>query len=125
VSEMNAQDYYQLYRKKTIEAGFVPIGRQRFAGIIKTISLIPETIKYINEKQANDTESKDVKLPIPNVSGSLAADIRNKLSPVKNLCAMLKNREVDPYMERNDKLNDLVDSEIEKTLNVVEWLSSL
>jgi len=60
-----------------------------------------------------------------NVDVSLAADIRNKLSPVKNLCAMLKNREVDPYMERNDKLNELVDSETEKSLKVAEWLSSL
>lgn len=64
---MNAQDYYQLYRKKTTEAGFVPIGRQRFAGIIKTISLIPETVEHINEKQANGAESKDGKSPITHV----------------------------------------------------------
>lgn len=39
-------------------------------------------------------------LGIGDASDSLIADIRNKLTPVKNLCAMLKNREVEPYVEK-------------------------
>jgi len=84
------------------------------ADLIKVIAAYEELEKAVKNNAV-----------LPHVSGSLAADIRNKLSPVKNLCTMLKNREVDPYMEKNDKLNDLVDSEIEKALNVVEWLSGL
>jgi hypothetical protein len=82
---------------------------------------------YIGGKIVEDVlnEHYAEQLNLPLISDSLAADIRNKLSPVKNLCAMLKNREVDPYMEKNDKLNKLVDYEIEKSLKVVEWLSSL
>jgi hypothetical protein len=67
---MKEQDYYQLYRTKTIESGFVPIGRQRFAGIIKTISLIPETVQHITEKQTNELQPENDKLPIPHVSKS-------------------------------------------------------
>ena len=82
----------------------------------------------LSERQSSTevAEKPDSKaLHIADVSNSLVADIRNKLTPVKNLCAILKNRDVEPYMEKDDKLNKIVNSEIEKTLEVIEWLSNL
>ena len=61
---MKEQEYYQLYRKKTLEFGYTPIGRQRFAGIIKTISTIDSTIEHIQEKQlTNSSENPDSSKP--------------------------------------------------------------
>ena len=54
---MKEQDFYQLYRKKTIEDGFTPIGRQRFAGVIKTISILPETKSHLKEKQVSGIDT--------------------------------------------------------------------
>jgi hypothetical protein len=68
MSDLKAQEFYQLYRKKTIEAGFTPIGRQRFTGIIKTLSLIPETFEYIQNK-ANGDNSKPANCAIFDVVG--------------------------------------------------------
>lgn len=50
MSNLKAQEFYQLYRKKTIELGYSPIGRKRFTDIIKILKLIPETINYIQAK---------------------------------------------------------------------------
>jgi len=70
--DLKAQEFYQLYRKKTIEAGFVPIGRQRFTGIIKTLSLIPESIEYIQNK-ANGDDSDNANCAIFDVSNNEVA----------------------------------------------------
>lgn len=50
---MNAQEFYQEYRKRTLNLGYSPIGRKRFTGIIRTIVEIPEIIEYIGHKQAH------------------------------------------------------------------------
>jgi len=70
MSDLKAQEFYQLYRKKTIEAGYSPIGRQRFTGIIKTLSLIPETFDYIQNK-ANGVDSKPANCAIFDVMAML------------------------------------------------------
>ena len=62
-------------------------------------------------------------LPVHSVSNSLAADIRNKLSSPKNLCAMLQDREIEPFIEQ--ERNDMVAKELEQTLKSIEYLSSL
>lgn len=49
----------------------------------------------------------------------LGADIRNKLSPPKNLCALLKIKEPDT------KVNILIRKEIKNTENSVEYLKNL
>ncbi len=63
-------------------------------------------------------------LPIYSVSNSLVADIRNKLTPPNNLCAMLKDRDVDPFIG-DDPRNGMIDKEIEQTLNSIKYLSNL
>ena len=66
MSDIKAQEFYQLYRNKTLESGHYPIGRQRFTGIIKTLSLIPETLDYIQDK-ANEANTGDSNCNIPHV----------------------------------------------------------
>lgn len=56
--DLKAQEFYRLYRLKTIESGYTPIGRKRFNGIIKTISLIPETIEYLEKKSKEQTDNE-------------------------------------------------------------------
>lgn len=56
MSDLSAQDYYQEYRKKTLEMGYSPIDRQRFTGIIKTISTLHSTVGYIIKKQVKETD---------------------------------------------------------------------
>lgn len=63
-------------------------------------------------------------LDLGTVSSSLVADIRNKLGSPKNLCAMLKDREVEPFIG-NDKRNKMIDSEIDQTLKNIDYLSNL
>ena len=69
MSDLKAQEFYQLYRKKTIEAGYTPIGRQRFTGIIKTLSLIPETFNYLQNKANGDSYNHEKALPTNSVVG--------------------------------------------------------
>jgi hypothetical protein len=63
-------------------------------------------------------------LILSGVSKSLVADIRNKLSSPENLCAMLKDREVEPFIG-NDERNQMIDAEIKQTLKSIEYLSNL
>jgi hypothetical protein len=72
-------------------------------------------LDYISEKE---------QLILSGVSKSLVADIRNKLSSPKNLCAMLKDREVEPFIG-NDERNQMIDAEIKQTLKSIEYLSNL
>ena len=103
--------------------------KKKVIEILKYSTLIMETENHTDYYIDNIDEVADelVKLfAIPVVSNLLlVADIRNKLSPVKNLCTMLKNREVEPYMEKNDSLNKLVDKEIEQCLKSIKYLSNL
>jgi len=69
MSDLKAQGFYQLYRKKTIEAGYTPIGRQRFTGIVKTLSLIPESFDYIQSKANEPNTSQDKNALLADVSG--------------------------------------------------------
>ncbi len=64
------------------------------------------------------------KLNLARVSNSLVADIRNKLTPPNNLCAMLKDRDVDPFIG-DDPRNKMIDDEIEQTLKSIDYLSNL
>jgi len=64
---MKAQDYYREYQQKTLEMGFSPIGRQRFTGIIKTISTLESTVDHIKEKQASGVNSENEKCTLQNV----------------------------------------------------------
>jgi hypothetical protein len=69
-------------------------------------------------------EALTEQLILSGVSKSLVADIRNKLSSPENLCAMLKDREVEPFIG-NDERNQMIDAEIKQTLKSIEYLSNL
>jgi len=84
---------------------------------------IIEIVGFNMEPEKSELIAQQV-LDLFAVSGSSASDIRNKLSPMKNLCQMLKNREVDPYMEIHDKMNELIDKEIEQCLINIEYLAA-
>jgi hypothetical protein len=53
----------------------------------------------------------------------LLADIRNKLGPIKNLVAMLKN--IETPLTKNDSLNKFIKEEIDKVDKSIEYLSNL
>ena len=81
---------------------------------------------YPSERQESTDHSKSTDnkaLHIADVSNSLVADIRNKLTPVKNLCAMLKNSDLMYDLDRSK--HKLIEKEIEQTLKSVEYLSNL
>jgi hypothetical protein len=92
-------------------------------------SLTSEQCEYLKDfinKQRQDAVKhyKSEQLRLHGVSKSLVADIRNKLSSPKNLCAMLKDREVEPFIG-NDERNQMIDAEIKQTLKSIEYLSNL
>ncbi len=53
----------------------------------------------------------------------LIADIKNKLTPVKNLCALLKESEL--MYDLDVKKHKLIEKEIEQVLKTVEYLNNL
>jgi hypothetical protein len=96
--------------------------------VIKDLRDCPEhsTSKWHVDICANKLIEKleTKQLILSGVSKSLVADIRNKLSSPKNLCAMLKDREVEPFIG-NDERNQMIDAEIKQTLKSIEYLSNL
>jgi hypothetical protein len=83
-------------------------------------------LQEFTERELNILIYKALKeqLILSGVSKSLVADIRNKLSSPENLCAMLKDREVEPFIG-NDERNQMIDAEIKQTLKSIEYLSNL
>lgn len=59
---------------------------------------------------------------IEDIDGELLADLRNKLSPVLNLCQMIKDG--DNPVFNSPMVNQILNSEIEKTIKVIQnrWL---
>lgn len=68
-----------------------------------------ETLWNVNPRLAKDAEK---------YLEELGADIRNKLSPPKNLCALLK-------VPQEEKIKHLINMEIINTEHSVEYLSNL
>ncbi len=57
------------------------------------------------------------------VSNSLVADIRNKLTPPKNLCAMIKA--LPRHILEDTQFEDLIIREVEQTEKSIDYLSNL
>ena len=87
---------------------------------IKGISQVEYLQLFISWLHLQVERLQEKKLP---AHSALVADIRNKLSSPKNLCAMLQDREVEPFIEQ--ELNDMVTKEIEQTLKSIDYLSNL
>jgi len=58
-----------------------------------------------------------------NTTETDGAKIRNALSPIKNLCSMLKHQTLN-YSD-NPEINQCIIEEIENSLKSVEYLSNL
>jgi hypothetical protein len=54
------------------------------------------------------------------INNSLIADIRNKMSPIKNLLALLEKAD-NPFYN-NDKVNKLIKSEIQKSKKAIKLI---
>ena len=80
--------------------------------------LIDETEE--NHKQLKQVKNNDL---LHSVSDSLVADIRNKLSSPKNLCAMLQDSCMP--LHHNSDMDKIVRKEIKNTLKNIEYLSNL
>jgi hypothetical protein len=55
----------------------------------------------------------------------IGADIRNKLSPIKNLCALLEDKEHVDIFCSSDNLKNIIKSEIENIKGIVQYLSNI
>ena len=86
-------------------------------------SKIKEYNKRVGSEQTTKADARESKFAISDVSNSLVADIRNKLTPIKNLCAMLKNSDLMYDLDKNK--HKLIEKEIKQTLKSVEYLSNL
>ena len=58
-----------------------------------------------------------------NVSNSLVADIRNKLTPINNLCVMLRN--APRNLTDDGDINNIIFSEIAQCEKSIKYLSNL
>ena len=73
-------------------------------------TVLMERIESILKKESDDKDS-------------LIADIRNKLSPANNLCAMLKDSGLKYH--NNPDIHILIKKEIERVEKSIEYLSNL
>ena len=83
--------------------------------------LYNEISKCLNDKVLDDVEVLDV----VDLSDTIGADIRNKLTPMKNLLAMLKLQKdmADPKMK--ESLKKLIDNEIDQCEISIDYLTKL
>jgi len=58
-------------------------------------------------------------------TNTVGADIRNKLSPIKNLLCMLKHVKTEENPEIKTALQKIIDDEINKCEEIVEYLANL
>lgn len=93
-----------------------------FKGTHKRYANDQEYIKAL-EAYVNELEAVKNNCVLPVVSNSLVADIRNKLTPPLNLCAMIKNLP-RPLTEDTD-LNNLILKEVKQTEISIKYLSNL
>ena len=75
----------------------------------------------ICEKIAKEYRNEPLNSPL--VSNLSVADIRNKLTPLKNLCAVIKNLP-RPLTDDTD-LNNLILKEVSRVEKSIEYLSNL
>ena len=80
------------------------------------LGVLLEYGRYYHE-QVKNYDSLD------SVSNSLVADIRNKLSPINNLCAMLRN--APRNLTDDEDINNMIFSEIKQCEKSIEYLSNL
>jgi hypothetical protein len=76
--------------------------------------------KFLNEQHGIFHDNRFVEL-LEQFSDWSMADLRNKLSPVLNLCAMVKNRHNDLY--NNSKINDMLESELVKSVDIIKTIT--
>lgn len=76
--------------------------------------------KFLNEQHGTFHDNRFVEL-LEQFSDWSMADLRNKLSPVLNLCAMVKNRHNDLY--NNSKINDMLESELVKSVDIIKTIT--
>lgn len=70
-----------------------------------------------------ENEARTLLLGLLGVSNSLVADIRNKLNPINNLCAMLRN--APRNLTDDEDINNLIFSEVKQCEKSIEYLSNL
>jgi len=74
-------------------------------------------------KQVNEANTSKEECALHNVSESIVADVRNKLSPAKNLCAILKNTDLTKVFDAD--MYEIIKSEIEKVDKSIAYLSDI
>ena len=79
--------------------------------------------EFKSSKSSNSSKNNNT-LALGAVSNSLVADIKNKLAPIKILCKMIQDRDVEPFMA-DDPRNEIVDKELEIVFKNIEYLSNL
>lgn len=96
---------------------------------IEGIKELLKDLKFSNKGREAPQRVKDLineleaVLMLCGVSNSLVADIRNKLTPINNLVAMIEDTKVVLMMDK-DKAK-LINTEIAKVKYTIEYLSKL
>ena len=109
-------------KKVTVEDIYIEL-ESIFDNIPSGLERRTEVYEKLNESLPKWEGNKN-NCVLADVSKALVADIKNKLTPIKNLCKIIQDREVEPFMA-DDPRNEIVDTEIEIVLKNIEHLSNL